>query len=160
MTEIIHPIIVVVENINIQVQDGIGNVISDNVRSNEEITISNKDIMRLKVKGGSIPEQYILYQNFPNPFNPSTKIKFNIPRLSFVTIKVYDILGNEVVTLISDEFIEGKYEVDLNSYYSASKSFQSFGNLASGIYFYQLQATPEDSQSGTFIQTRKMILIK
>jgi len=89
-----------------------------------------------------------LEQNYPNPFNPLTKIKFTIPVApsgvegSFVTLKVNDVLGNEVVTLIREEKPVGSYEVEFNG-----------KQLTSGIYFYTLRA-------GSFVETKKMILIK
>ncbi|MCU0344521.1 MAG: T9SS type A sorting domain-containing protein, partial [Ignavibacterium sp.] len=76
------------------------------------------------------------------PFNPSTKIKYSIPQLSNVVIKVFDILGNEIETLVNEEKSAGTYEV----IWSASQ-------LPSGVYFYQLKA-------GDFISTKKMILLK
>jgi photosystem II stability/assembly factor-like uncharacterized protein len=94
------------------------------------------------VKEGTFPYKYELSQNFPNPFNPTTKISYQIPEISFVTLKVYDILGNEVATLVNDEKAAGKYEADFNA-----------KNLSSGIYFYRLQA-------GNFIRTFKMVLLK
>ena len=89
-----------------------------------------------------IPTKYELTQNFPNPFNPITKINYEIPELSFVTLKVYDVLGNEVTILVSEEKPVGRYEAEFNAI-----------TLPSGIYFYQLQA-------GNFIETKKMILMK
>ncbi len=96
----------------------------------------------------SLVSGFILEQNYPNPFNPSTKIKFTIPVTlsevegSLVTLKVYDVLGNEVTTLVNEELSAGEYELDFNA-----------TNLTSGIYFYRLKS--ED-----FIQTKKMILLK
>ena len=87
-----------------------------------------------------------LNQNYPNPFNPSTIINYQIPELSFVTLKVYDVLGNEIATLVSEELPAGEYEVEFNP-------ASGIRNLVSGIYFYQLKA-------GSFIQTKKMILMK
>jgi hypothetical protein len=84
-----------------------------------------------------------LLQNYPNPFNPSTIIKYRLPHSSFVTIKVYDVLGDEVRTLINNQQREGSYEIN----------FDGTG-LSSGVYFYALKTL-----SGTFI-TRKMLLIK
>ena len=85
---------------------------------------------------------YELYQNFPNPFNPKTTIKYQIPKLSFVTLKVYNVLGKEIATLVSDEKPAGSYEIEF------------FANrLTSGIYFYKLQ-------SGSFVETKKMTLMK
>jgi hypothetical protein len=86
--------------------------------------------------------EFSLMQNYPNPFNPSTTISFSIPLSAFTSIKVYDILGNEIATLINEEKPAGSYEVEFN----ASK-------LASGIYFYILS-------SGNFLFTKKMILLR
>ena len=88
-----------------------------------------------------------LEQNYPNPFNPSTTIKYQIPELSFVTLKIYDILGNEVITLVNEELAAGKHEVEFNSHSGEVR------NLSSGVYFYQLQAA-------SFLETKKMLLIK
>jgi len=90
----------------------------------------------------TIPYSYSLYQNYPNPFNPVTNIELDIPKTSFTTLKVYDINGKEIATLINEELSAGRYKVTFDaSIYS------------SGMYFYKLT-------SGTFSQTRKMILIK
>jgi len=88
------------------------------------------------------PTLYELIQNYPNPFNPSTKIKYSVPQSSNVELKVFDILGNEIETLVNEEKPVGTYEV---IWYAA--------NLPSGVYFYQLRASE-------YIQTRKMILLK
>jgi hypothetical protein len=88
------------------------------------------------------PERFLLSQNYPNPFNPSTTIRYRIPETGLVTLKVYDILGREVATLVNEEKPVGNYEVEFDG-----------SNLSSGVYFYQLKA-------GSFIQTRKMICIK
>ena len=90
-----------------------------------------------------------LEQNYPNPFNPSTKIKFTIPSVGtgyipslHITLKVYDVLGNEIATLVNEEKLAGEYEIEFNA-----------SSLPSGVYVYQLKA-------GSFIQTKKMILLK
>lgn len=90
----------------------------------------------------NLPLDFELKQNYPNPFNPTTTIKYQISQPSFVALKVYDILGNEVATLVNEEKFVGSYEVEFNS-----------AGLSSGIYFYQLQAS-------SFTQTKKMILLK
>jgi len=89
-----------------------------------------------------VPTEFILLQNYPNPFNPTTKIRYSVPQSSNVIIKVFDILGNEIETLVNEEKQTGTYEI---SWYAA--------NLPSGIYFYKIQ-------SGSFVETKKMILIK
>ncbi len=94
----------------------------------------------------TVPIGYYLYQNFPNPFNPITTIKYQIPKGSFVTIKIYDVLGNEMQTLVSEEKLAGSYKVDWD--------ISTFGGvISSGIYFYKLNA-------GVFVETKKMVLIK
>jgi hypothetical protein len=101
---------------------------------------------------GNLPEGFVLYQNFPNPFNPSTKIKFIIPQevrgeTQEVTLKVFDILGNEVIMLVNEELSAGEYVVEYNVAQDSSPE------NTSGVYFYQLKA-------GSYIETRKMLLIK
>jgi len=89
-----------------------------------------------------LPINFSLEQNFPNPFNPSTTIKYQLPKTSLVTIKVFDVLGNEIATLVNEELPAGEYEVEFDA-----------SGLTSGVYFYKLT-------SGDDIETRKMILIK
>jgi photosystem II stability/assembly factor-like uncharacterized protein len=93
------------------------------------------------------PERFSIEQNYPNPFNPSTTIQFQIPNSSFVNLKVYDVLGNEVATLVNEEKATGSYEIQFDSHSGEVR------NLSSGIYFYRLHA-------GSFIETKKMIFIK
>ena len=89
-----------------------------------------------------LTESYSLYPNYPNPFNPNTKIEFRIANFGFVSLKVYDVLGNEIATLVNNELPEGEYEIEFDA-----------PGLPNGIYFYQLKA-------GDFIQTKKMVLLK
>ena len=96
------------------------------------------------------PKDYLLEQNYPNPFNPLTKIKFTIPSViasgakqsQMITLRVYDILGNEIAVLINEDKQPGNYEVEFDAL-----------NLTSGVYFYQLKAS-------SFVETKKMILLK
>ncbi|MDZ7762994.1 MAG: T9SS type A sorting domain-containing protein [Melioribacteraceae bacterium] len=90
----------------------------------------------------ALAKKFELSQNYPNPFNPSTVIKFAIPQTSEVSLKVYNVLGQEVKTLINTEMNAGSYEVKFNA-----------SQLASGIYFYSIQA-------GDFTATKKMMLLK
>ncbi len=102
------------------------------------------DIIEVEVLS---PNVFSLEQNYPNPYNPSTTIRYEIPEQSFVTIKVYDVLGNEIATLVNEEKPAGSYEVEFNIYSDEGQ------NLVSGVYFYKLQV-------GNFIQTKKMVLLK
>ncbi len=100
------------------------------------------------------PTKFSLSQNYPNPFNPSTKISWQSPVSSWQTLKVYDILGNEVAALVNEYRDAGSYEVEFQS---AVGSLQ----LASGIYYYQLRAVDPSTGSGQiFVETKKMILLK
>jgi len=90
----------------------------------------------------SHPDEYILYQNYPNPFNPTTNFKFRIADFGFISIKVFDLLGREVTTLVNEEKPAGEYEV----------KFDAKGQ-ASGIYLYKLETS-------NFTATRKMLLLK
>jgi hypothetical protein len=83
-----------------------------------------------------------LDQNYPNPFNPNTVIKYSIPEVSKVMLKLYNLLGEEMATLVNEEKVAGYYKVEFNA-----------ATLPSGVYFYQLRA-------GDFVQTKKMLLLK
>jgi hypothetical protein len=88
------------------------------------------------------PSEFKLEQNYPNPFNPSTIIRYHIPQDGIVTLKVYDILGSEVATLVNEQKTSGRYEVNFDA-----------SRLASGVYIYKLQA-------GSYIGSKKMLLVK
>jgi len=90
----------------------------------------------------SAADSYELYQNYPNPFNPSTKIEYRISDRSFVSLKVYNILGDEVATLVNEEKSSGVYNVNFDA-----------AGLSSGMYLYKLQA-------GSFVEMKKMILLR
>jgi len=102
----------------------------------------NTSVVSVESISNDIPTEFSLSQNYPNPFNPSTKIKFQNADVKFVSLKVYDLLGREIATLVNEEKPVGIYEV----------KFDAVG-LQSGIYFYRLQA-------GSFIETKKMLLLK
>ena len=97
-----------------------------------------------------IPSEFKIDQNYPNPFNPSTFIKYQLPTKSFVTIKVYDILGKEVATLVSGNEPAGNHQLN----FDASK-------LTSGVYIYRITADNHSQSSGqSFVQSKKMLLLK
>jgi len=85
---------------------------------------------------------FSLLQNYPNPFNPTTNIEFSIPKPEFVTLRIYNILGEEVASLVSERLTAGKYTYDLDA-----------GGLASGVYLYRIQA-------GEYVNAKKMILLR
>jgi sugar lactone lactonase YvrE len=89
-----------------------------------------------------LPDGFNLKQNYPNPFNPTTKIEFRIQKPEFILLKVYDVLGNEITTLINERKLPGEYTVEFDA-----------NGLSSGIYYYRLQ-------SGDFVESKKMLLLK
>ena len=99
-------------------------------------------VVSVDEKDNEIPTEYLLSQNYPNPFNPNTTINYAVKERGFVQLKVYDVLGNEVATLVNEEKQLGNYSV------SFSKN-----NLPSGVYVYSLLVN-------NFVQNRKMILLK
>ena len=115
----------------------IGNngTIDDTLHLNNTVDVEDQGLMLS-------PNSYNLAQNYPNPFNPTTTVQYSIPQRSDVILKVYDVLGNEVVTLVNEEKPAGVYTINFDA-----------SQLASGIYLYRLQA-------GNFVETKKMILIK
>jgi hypothetical protein len=114
---------------------------------NEATGIAKTSIEELTLDGKTIPTSYALEQNYPNPFNPSTTIRYQIPNAGQVTMKVYDMLGREVATLV-----DGLKEA---GYYTAT--FDG-AKLASGIYIARLTAQSEEGKS--FTQTKKMVMLK
>ena len=100
------------------------------------------NILPVEDEQNLIVDEFKLYQNYPNPFNPTTIISYQIPEQQLVTLKVYDILGNEITTLVNEEKSAGNFEVEFDA-----------SSLPSGVYFYQLR-------SGDFTQSKKMILLK
>ena len=102
----------------------------------------NFTILDLKDNTYNLPESFSLSQNYPNPFNPSTAISYSLPKSGNVILRVFNILGNEVATLVNEDKDAGQYKVEFDA-----------SNLSSGIYFYKIQA-------GSFAETKKMILLK
>ncbi|HUI28941.1 MAG TPA: T9SS type A sorting domain-containing protein [Candidatus Acidoferrales bacterium] len=103
---------------------------------------STNVVASVKGRAATLPIRFSLSQNYPNPFNPSTKISYGLPKSSFVTLKIYDVLGREVKTLVDERETAGDHAVTFNA-----------GNLPSGVYFYRMTA-------GNFAETKKLMVIK
>jgi hypothetical protein len=103
---------------------------------------SNASTVSVSNISGSVPDKFSLNQNYPNPFNPSTNIEFGLPRRSQVKLRVFDITGREVAAPVDQVLDAGNYKI-----------FFDAGNLTSGVYFYRLQ-------TDSFVETRKMIIVK
>jgi Tol biopolymer transport system component len=105
--------------------------------------LSIKEILTdVKFSNSNLPVIFSLSQNYPNPFNPTTTVNFSVPKSGFVTIKLYDILGKQVATLINDNKPAGNYSVKFDG-----------SKLVSGVYFYRME-------TGSFSQSRKLLLLK
>jgi hypothetical protein len=104
--------------------------------------------------GNSVPDQFMLFRNYPNPFNPSTTVEYALPSKSRITVKVYSILGSEVATLIDREQSAGSYRLVWNGRGSAGQS------LSSGVYFLRMEGQSLDNSGLSFLQVQKMLLVK
>ncbi len=118
--------------------------------SNAAVTLASNVVTKpaatTSVADELAPKEFSLSQNYPNPFNPATKISYQLPMTSHVSLKVYDAIGTEVATLVNGNQTAGNYSVSFTSNHGKN-------NLASGVYFYRLEA-------GSFISTKKLILMK
>ncbi|MDP2363043.1 MAG: ice-binding family protein, partial [Ignavibacteria bacterium] len=109
--------------------------------------ISPTGITGVELEDGLAPQEFTLFQNYPNPFNPSTTINFSLTVDSKVSLKIFDVLGQEVATLINGQLAAGSQKVSFNA-----------SSLNSGVYFYRIDAAGIDGQK--FSSTKKMILMK
>lgn len=109
---------------------------------NNTVTFHNISITGINPISGSTPEKFSLMQNFPNPFNPSTSIRFDLQESGFTKLYIYDVLGKTLSTLVNENLRAGSYEVNWNA-----------SDYPSGVYFYRLE-------SGGFSEVRKMVLVK
>ena len=124
-----------------------------NPKFSVDVLIRSKQVLTgiVPVAGTEIPGTFELGQNYPNPFNPTTKINFSLPEYSNIIIKIFDISGREIKTLLSENMSAGTYTVDWNS------TDNSGGKASSGVYFYRVYASGEN---GKYVETKKMILLK
>ncbi len=104
--------------------------------------IQSEVVTSIDKNENTIVTEYELFQNYPNPFNPSTVIRYNLPETGLVNIKIFDVLGNEITTLLNDEKNAGSHSVEFNA-----------SNFASGVYIYKIS-------SGSFVSIKKMMLLK
>ena len=111
-------------------------------RNGRSIKMTYAGPLAVHGQDGGIPGKFVLHANYPNPFNPSIKIRYELPRQVNVTLKVFNLLGQEVASLVNEVRSPGKHEVGFRG-----------ENLSSGVYFYRLQA-------GEFAQSRKLVLLR
>jgi hypothetical protein len=118
--------------------------------TSEDIYEFKSPLTKLQTDNELIITQFELKQNFPNPFNPETTIEFSIPVMADVSLKIYNILGEEIETLFSENLPAGQYAY---TWYRPS-------GLASGVYLYRLRVTHPSGKAESFVETRKMILLR
>jgi hypothetical protein len=129
--------------------------IKRNIESNKKDTIefvingTGINLNKSFIINYAAPKEYALSQNFPNPFNPATTIRYDLPFESRVTLKIYDILGNEVKTLVNGEQGAGYKEIRFDG-----------SSLASGVYIYRLTADNPSKRQASFVSIKKMLMVK
>jgi hypothetical protein len=115
-------------------------------------TVVTKPVLVTAVANVVVPQEFALFQNYPNPFNPSTRIQYSLEKATQVSLKVYNLLGHEVATLVNGRQQAGSYTVPFSAI-GGSASGGNTSTFASGVYFYRLEA-------GSFVSTKKLILMK
>lgn len=145
------PIKIKSEKLNFRIKDESGSRLNGVLKADEELIISDNSIEKLIISKEIIPTQFLLEQNFPNPFNPSTSIKFSIPDKSYVIIKIYNSIGEEIKNLVSDEYEVGSYTISFNA-----------SEMVSGVYIYKMIASKNGTKNSSenFVQSKKMLLLK
>ncbi len=130
--------------------DNLEFALMDEYSTIDEASLSKISVQEISLKKAEVITNYSLAQNYPNPFNPTTKIIYQLPQDGMVTLKVYDMLGQEVATLVNEYKTSGRYNVNFNG-----------SNLASGVYIYQLKVNSNKGNSSTdYSATKKLILLK
>jgi len=142
-----------IDSLIVQWPSGIMQTVDGSNINTYNTVIEDTTLVSVNTESSDLPTDFQLYQNYPNPFNPATNIGFRIEESGFVTLKVYDVLGNEVTTLVNEEMPVGEYEVEFSAAGHSGLPSDKFWNLTSGIYFYSLNA-------GSFNETKKMILLR
>jgi hypothetical protein len=143
MSGVTYPLTVRAEGMDMRLMDESGRVVNVNLKSGEDVVISDATIQKLVVSSELIPATYSLEQNYPNPFNPSTVIEFSLPEdVSNVKLSIYNALGEKVAELVNTNLMAGKYSYQWNA-----------KNVATGMYIYELR-------TDKFVSVKKMLLLK
>jgi len=143
MSGVTYPLTVRAEGMDMRLMDQSGKIVNINLKSGEDVVISDVTIQKLMVTGELIPAEYALEQNYPNPFNPSTTIEFSLPEdVSNVQLSIYNVLGEKIAELVNTNLAAGKYQYQWNA-----------KNVATGMYIYELR-------TDNFVSVKKMLLMK
>jgi len=116
--------------------------------------VANTLVTKLATFDHKTTTDFALIQNYPNPFNPETTIEFSLPKISHVTLTVYDLNGREIRKLLNEQKEAGYYSVMWNARDNNGEA------VSSGVYFYQIEIQAKDSESKAFLDVKKMILMK
>lgn len=144
----VYPVKIKVEGMDINVRDTKGGkLLNGSVRSGDYIIISDQSIKEIQISKYEVPVDFDMSQNYPNPFNPSTTIKFALPVDAKVTVRVYDMVGQEVAQLMAEELTAGYHQVEFNA-----------NKLSSGVYFYRIDAVGLNGKD--YSSVKKMMLLK
>jgi len=143
MSGVTYPLTVRAEGMDMRLMDETGRTVNVNLKSGEDVVISDATIQKLMVTGEFIPAAYALEQNYPNPFNPITVIEFSLPEnVGNVKLSIYNTLGEKVAELVNTSLVAGKYQYQWNA-----------KNVATGMYIYELK-------TDKFVAVKKMVLLK
>ena len=143
MSGVTYPLTVRVDGMDMRLMDETGKNVNVNLKSGEDVVISDATIQKLMVSGEVMPAVYALEQNYPNPFNPSTVIEFSLPEdVGNVKLSIYNALGEKVAELVNTSLVAGKYSYQWNA-----------KNVATGMYIYELR-------TDKFVSVKKMLLLK
>ncbi len=143
MIGITYPLTVRVEGMDIRLRMRQEEALNDNLKSGEDVVISDATVQKLMVTGELLPTVYALEQNYPNPFNPSTMIEFSLPEdVGNAKLSIYNALGEKVAELVNTALTAGKYQYQWNA-----------KDVATGMYIYELR-------TDKFVSVKKMILLK
>jgi hypothetical protein len=153
MSGVTYPLTVRAEGMDMRLMDETGKTLNVNLKSGEEVVISDATIQKLMVTSELIPAVYALEQNYPNPFNPSTVIEFSLPEdVSNVKLSIYNALGEKVAELVNTGLTAGKYSYQWNAK-NVATGMSARGGYASGVYIYELR-------TDKFVSVKKMVLLK
>lgn len=141
-----------IDSIRVYWPSGIRQTVN-NISTNQTITITESGVIGININNSGIPVKFILNQNYPNPFNPSTVIEYSVPNSTNISIKLYNVLGTEIATIVNGYKTAGNYNVSITENITS--------RLSSGIYYYIMTARQNSgSLTEDFTETKKMILIK
>jgi hypothetical protein len=124
-------------------------------RIDTESALGKSKRREMQYQGETLPKEFVLEQNYPNPFNPTTIISWQSPVGGHLTLKIYDILGNEVATLVDEYREAGRYKVEFST-----GSFGDASGLASGVYIYRIAIHSDKLTTGNYVSSKKMMVIK